>query len=50
MKNILIKIYKLFGIDTSNWNILQLLFGENYIGAAFAIVLAFVSLLLYSVK
>jgi len=32
MEYILVKIYKKLGIDASEWNLLQLFFGEHYFG------------------
>ena len=30
---LLIKMYALMGVNTSGWNICQLLFGKHYLGA-----------------
>ena len=39
MEYILVKIYKKLGIDASEWNLLQLFFGEHYFGLIAFIVL-----------
>lgn len=45
MKKQLIKLYKYLNIDTENWNSLQMLFGEHYIGLALLAIMVIIYVL-----